>query len=417
LVNNHWAEFGPRLGFAYDLTGSGKTIVRGGFGIMYERIQGNDMYNAGSNIPFSFNANLNNVTLQNPNIQLSTGAAPTFTTIKAADITGLDIDNYKPSTSMQYSAGVQHSFGPKTVLSVSYVGNQNRHLNDYQNINLPSLSDLQRMSKPIPDFNYEAAPSLPFKGYRSISLARNEASGHYNSLQVDLNSQASKDLQLRAFYTLSRSIDPTTGGSGQDLNGVTNPYVGWRYDLGPSQFDRTHNFSANFIYSIPFLRSSSSAVMKSALGGWQISGIVTVESGLPINVTGGTNLVGGANSPGNRPDLNGKIAYMHKGVGADPAHQIQYFDTSVFTLAAPGTWGNLGHNALRGPGRDNWNLSLFKTFTFTESSGLQLRLETFNAFNHTQFQNVDTGVTDGRFGQFTSAYPARIVQLGGKVYF
>ena len=87
-MNDHWATFGPRIGFAYDLTGSGKTIIRGGFGIMYERIQGNDMYNAGPNIPFSLNVGLNNVELQNPNILLSTGAAPTFQTIKAADITG-----------------------------------------------------------------------------------------------------------------------------------------------------------------------------------------------------------------------------------------------------------------------------------------------------------------------------------------
>src|SRR5205085_6291670 len=163
----------------------------------------------------------------------STGAAPTFQTIKAADVTGLDIDNYKPSASMQYSAAVQHSFVPKTVLSVSHVGNQTRHLNDYQNINLPSQADFTAISNGT--LNYQNAASIPYRGFRAISLARNEASGHYNSLQVDLNSQASKDLQLRAFYTLSRSIDPTTGGSGQDLNGVTNPYLGWRYDLGPSQ--------------------------------------------------------------------------------------------------------------------------------------------------------------------------------------
>ena len=416
LVNDHWLSFGPRLGFAYDLTGSGKTVVRGGFAIMYDRVQGNDMYNAGSIIPFSLNVGLNAVEIQNPNVLLSTGAAPTFQTIVPADLNanngngGLAINNYKMPYSMQYSAGVQHSFGPKTVLSVSYVGNQNRHLNDYENINLPSLADLPAVaSLAMP---YVKAPSLPYKGFRSVSLAENEASGHYNSLQIDLNSQASKDLQLRAYYTFSRSIDPSTGGSGQDLNPVSNPYLGWRYDLGPSQFDRTHNFSANFIYSIPVLRNTSSRALKSALGGWQISGITTIESGLPLNVVGGGNNVVGAF---NRPNLTGKISYVHQVLPG--AQRIQYFDPSVFTAPAVGTWGDLGHDALRGPGRDNWNLSLFKTFALGEASGVQVKLETFNTFNHTQFQSVSNNLGDGRFGQFTSAYDARIVQLSGKLYF
>jgi len=421
LVNNHWATFGPRLGFAYDLTGSGKTVVRGGFSVMYERIQGNDMYNAGPNVPFSLNVGTSAVELQDPNVKLASGAAPPLP-INAASITGLAINNYKPTASTQYSAGVQHSFGPKTVLSVSYVGNLNRHLNDYRETNLPSLTDLAALDAPGSSAQWQAAASLPYKGFRSLSLAQDEANGHYNSLQIDLNSQFSRDLQLRAYYTLSRSIDPSTGGSGQDLNGVTNPYVGWRYDLGPSAFDRTHNFSSNFIYSIPVLRNSSSRVLKSALGGWQVSGIVTIESGLPVNVNGGSNDVVGANGGnegnGNRPDLTGKITYMKKVVpSTDPFTHFQYFDPTAFTGTAPGVWGNLGHNALRGPGRDNWNISLFKTFTFTETAGLQLRLETFNTFNHTQFQNVSNALGDGRFGQFTSAYPARILQLGGKVYF
>jgi hypothetical protein len=199
------------------------------------------------------------------------------------------------------------------------------------------------------------------------------------------------------------------------LNAVSNPYLGWRYDLGPSQFDRTHNFSSNFIYSIPVLRNSSSRALKSALGGWQVSGIVTIESGIPINVSGGSsNVVGQFN----RPNLNGKISYVHQVVpSTDPFAHIQYFNTSVFSDPGPGNWGNLGHNALRGPGRDNWNLSLFKTITLTENSGLQLRLETFNTFNHTQFQNSDNSLGDSRFGQFTSAYPARTIQISGKFYF
>jgi len=415
LVNNHWATFGPRVGFAYDLTGSGKTVVRAGLGIMYERIQGNDMYNAGPNIPFSLNAGATAVELQNPNILLSSGAPPTFATIKPADLNpgGLAINNYKPTTSTQYSAGIQHSFGPKTVLSASYVGNVNRHLNDYRNINLPSLAEL-----PLVDSNavqYTAASTLPYKGFRHLNMAQNEATGHYNSLQIDLNSQFTRDLQLRAYYTLSRSIDPSTGGSGQDLNAVTNPYLGWRYDLGPSLFDRTHNFSANFIYSIPVLRSSSSRILKSTLGGWQVSGIISISSGLPVNINDTTPIANNVVGNNNRPDLTGKIRYEEQVVGPQ---KIQYIDPAAFTsVTSAGTFGNLGHNALRGPGRDNWNLSLFKTFAFGETSGLQIRFESFNTFNHTQFQNVNNNFGQGTFGQYTSAYPARLIQLAGKVYF
>jgi hypothetical protein len=429
LVDNHWASFGPRLGFAYDLTGNGKTVVRGGFGIMYERIQGNDMYNAGPNIPFSLNVTLNNVEFTNPSKSIQTDAAAARP-INAASLTGLDRNNYKPPTSTQYSLGVQHALSSKTVLSVAYVGNTNRHQNDYRNINLPTQSALLPCAagQSYPDCGsigtaYQVAKGLPYPGFTQIRQSENEASSHYNSLQVDLNSQV-KDVQLRVLYTYSRTIDTTNGQNGGnaassgDLSNVSNPYAGWRFDIGPGGLDRTHALISNFIYDIPVFRHSSNRLVKSTIGGWQVSGIVTIESGLPINLsadTGVSSFLGaGASS---RPDLTGKISYARAVL---PGNQkIQYFDPSAFTAPTKGTWGNLGHNALRGPGRDNWDMSLFKNFSLSEARGsrFELRLETFNTWNHTQFQNVSTSFNDSRFGQFTSAYGARILQLGGKIYF
>src|SRR6266481_3843559 len=416
LVNNHWAAFGPRIGLAYDLTGSGKTVVRGGFGIMYERIQGNDMYDAGPNIPFSLNVGLQSVSLSNPGISLATGTLANRP-VNPADITGLAVNNYKLPASYQYSIGVQRQLNAKSVLTINYVGNQNRHQSDRSEYNLPNASALPAL---IGGAKYSLAPGLPFTGFRSIRLTAAEANTHYNGLQIDVNSQVGRDLQLRAFYTLSRSEDPSNGGTGGgDLNNVSNPFLGWRYDIGPSGFDRTHVADVNFIYDIPLLRHSQSRLVRSTVGGWQVSGIVTMESGLPINIgiSGGQGGNGLPNAT-NRPDLTGKISYPQTAV---PGKQqgIQYIDPATFSLPTLGTFGNLGHNALRAPGRDNWNLSLFKSFVFSETRGskLELRLETFNTWNHTQFNGVSRNLGSSNFGQFTSAFDPRILQLGGKVYF
>ena len=408
LVNNHWATFGPRIGFAYDLTGSGKTVIRGGFGIMYERIQGNDMYNAGPNIPFSLQVSSASVTMDNPSIAIGGTGGTVTLPINPASITGLDISDYKPPVSYQWSVGVQHAIGTKTVFTASYVGNVGRHQNDYRNINLPSETYLPQL---IGGANYNTAPGLPFSGFNTIALSENEANTHYNGLQIDLNSQLSHDLTLRAFYTLSRAYDPTNGNGGQDLQTVSNPYAGWRYDEGLSGYDRTNVAVVDFIYDIPLVRHSESKLLKSVVGGWQISGIVTMESGLPINI----NLSGGQGGNGvggnNRPDLTGTLTTPHT--------VNEWFSPSAFSAPAVGAWGTLAHNDLRGPGRDNWNLSLFKRFSLWESRGsyLELRLETFNTWNHTQFNATDNTLGDSRFGQVTSAFDPRILQLGGKIYF
>jgi hypothetical protein len=279
---------------------------------------------------------------------------------------------------------------------------------------------------------------MPYLGFGDIRLAENEANAHYNSLQLDLRGTAWKNLQYQFGYTYSKAIDAaTSNGSGGDLNNVSNPYVGWQYDVGPSPFDRTHVAFANFVYSIPLFNNSDSHAVRTMLGGWQLSGIVTMESGAPLaiglsgsyvlpngtKVSNVTNLFNGGfvTNSGNRPNISGSVGY--------PQSVNQWFDTSVFQgppcQTGPDCWGNLGHDAIRGPGRDDWNLSLFKNFVLSAERGssIEFRAESFNSWNHTQFKGdynnggISTNFGASNFGAVTAAFDPREFQLGLKVVF
>ena len=418
LVGDSWNNWGPRLGFAYDLTGQGKTVIRGGFGLMYERIQGNDMYNGAVNPPGDPNPTLNNVSLSNPGLQLSTGNVITAAALPVLPlgVTGI-ARHYPPPVSYQYSAGVQQSVGTHAVLSVSYVGSQGRHENYYQAINLPPENLLPGMVAAHALDNTK----VQYLGFGGIRLANNEGNAKYNSLQTSLNGTVHRDLHLQVSYTLSKAEDSTTSnGSGGDLNNATNPYVGWKYDFGPSQFDRRNIFFTNFVYDIPFFRNSPNGFVKGGLGGWGLSAIITEETGAPIDLgVSGTTASSIISNTGMRPNINGSISY--------PKTVASWFNTSVFSkpvcATGPDCYGNLGFDAIRGPGRNNFDLSLKKVFAFTERFKMEFRADAFNAWNHTQFKGdknnggIGNNVGSGNFGQVTSAFDGRQFQLGLKLMY
>ncbi|MGB7129465.1 MAG: carboxypeptidase regulatory-like domain-containing protein [Candidatus Sulfotelmatobacter sp.] len=437
LANNSWWNFGPRLGFAYDLTGRGTTVIRGGFGLMYERIQGNDMYNGATNPPFGLSFATNNVLFDDPN-KLANGSGTITIPVVPGSVTGIN-QNYPAPRTSSYSAGVQQAVGARTVFSISYVGSVDRHESYWQELNLPAYGDLAALQAGTTATPFNGL--VPYPGYTQLKMAYNGADSHYNSLQTELRGRVTHDLTLQAAYTLSRAIDPSTGssGNGWDLDYDSNPYAGWKYDVGPSSFDRTNIFFANFVYEIPFLRDSSNRFLKTAVGGWEFSGIVTAESGPPENIgINGENVasVFPGGDVANRPDITGSLSYPKaKVVGSTgQVTGIQWVDPSVFSIPAPGTWGNLGFDGVRGPGRDNWNLALFKNFVISEARGssFQFRAESFNTWNHTQFggagqnggfSNNFAGCVPGaagctsNFGQVTSAFDPRVFQLGAKLIF
>jgi len=413
-------------------------VLRGGYGVMYERIQGNDMYDGATNPPYGYTFSTNNVLFTNPSTSWtgSTISVP----IVPGSVTGPNI-NYPPPRVSQYSAGVQQAIGAKAVLSMSYVGSVDRHLSYFNEINLPQQSLVPCLAANTTALKNQYCTGgvqpaynglLPYQGYSSIKMAFNGGNSHYNSLQAELRGQVTRDLNLQAAYTLSKAIDPTTGngGNGWDLDSVTNPYGGWQYDVGPSNFDRRNIFFVNFVYNLPFFKDSSNRFLKTAVGGWVLSGIATMESGAPYNIgLSGQNAASifPSGAPSNRPDVSGSVSYpkTHVACSAGAGCPLQWLSPSAFSAPTFGTWGTLGFDAITGPGRDNWNLSLFKNFVISESRGsaFQFRAEAFNVWNHTQYggsgQNgaFSNSFGSGNFGQITNAFDPREFQLGAKLIF
>jgi hypothetical protein len=409
LVQNHWDTFAPRIGFAYDLTGDQKTILRAGGGIFYERNAGNEEYNMGSNVPFTNNASTTHPDLTNPVVDWTTGANAGTAPYTPHGFTGIP-DAYPITTVYQFNMGIQRQLTSSTVLSVGYVGNTANHLSQTQDINIVPANDPNRLAIcggncGFKGQQYNANFDRPYLGWSGINIVYNEGNSNYNGLQASLRATAWKHLTFNGTYTYSHAFDVIDG---QLFNNISNP-ANPAYDYSTAGYDRRHIATFSFVYDLPIFLNSARAT-KALLGGWTISGVVLAQSGNPLNVNAGSDNLGFGGDTTNHADLVAPISY--------PKTFNQWFSSSSFAQPAALTWGDSPRNIVKGPGRDNWNLSLYKTFQFTERAGLQFRAESFNTWNHTQFTGVDTGLFDGSgFGKVNATADPRVFELGAKVFF
>ena len=182
MVQNYYNTFAPRIGFAYDLTGNGKTVIRGGFGMFYERIQGNDVYNTGPNPPFSLNPTVSSVYFSDPSTSAINGQAAAVP-IFPAGITALAYTDYKIPTSMQWNFGIQRQIGQKAVFGVAYVGNSAYHQRDNRELNAVALSNPNRLA--IKNGTYNTNLARPYPGFSSITYGETATGSNYNSLQAN----------------------------------------------------------------------------------------------------------------------------------------------------------------------------------------------------------------------------------------
>jgi len=421
-------NLGPRIGFAYDIFGDGKTSLRGGVGVFYDRFNDDQVLQLVEAPPNVITATANFTTIKD--------LLATPLSLSPPGVFAIQTDYDSPAV-YNFSLGVQRDIGYNTVLDVAYVGSLARHLLQRRSINsvpygarfLPSSIDqtVQGGATPLPD-NF----LRPYKGYGDINLIEFASNSNYHSLQVQLNRRVTTRLAFGLSYTWSKAMDLVDGN-----NNNINPFIDPRVrNYGKAGFDRTHIFTLNYVYKVPGLsRHWDNALTRAVFDGWELSGITSFISGAPLgigyNLSPTADLVGGSGG-----GVDSRVVLVgDPNLPKDQRTPTRAFDTSVVRMPSRAEFGvgNAPKDAIRGPGINNWDISIFKNFKLAREGrvSLQYRLEMYNAFNHTQFggvgvSGVDTTAqfnpntgsqTNTLFGSYNAARDARRIVMGLKLNF
>ena len=409
-VNTFYSAFAPRLGFAYQL--GARTVVRGGFGIFWNTPgNGGNVLRLHRHVPFgpiySFNPGNQFVSRRVsdglptiPDLNLANADVP------VGSVIGVDPD-YQPGYARQFNLTFERQMSSSLLLKASYVGNQGRHLDTAYNLNqaVPGPGAVNNR-RPF----FAVRPTLA-----DVTWAVSDGTADYHALQLTAEKRLSHGLSGLLAYTWSHSIDTVGQAFGGGADGpLPQDPRNRQADRGNSPFDIRHRLTVAANYQLPFGKGqrwlSGDGAAPYLLGGWQVNTIATLQTGLPFTPT--LNAAVANTGTGSRPDRIGD-----GGTLADPTVD-RWFDTSAFATPASFTFGNAGRNILYGPGRVNFDFSLFKDFPVNDRVKVQFRAEAFNIFNHPQFDLPNASIGTSVAGTISGTVGTpRDIQFGLRVVF
>jgi carboxypeptidase family protein/TonB-dependent receptor-like protein len=400
-------NFSPRIGIAWDPFMKGKTVVRAGYGFYYDQVLvGIFEQNAFVNPPYNVSAVYSGtaVSFSNPS-----GGALGNVPVRALIASAPD---FQTPEVQQWSLGVQHEVFRNAVADISYVGTKGDHLIRPVNINYPQPVDVNRVG--IANAN----TVRPYLGYSTISMRETSAKSRYHGLLSSFNYRFGRGMSLTTSYTFSKNM--TDASNDRDAVDTPQNPLDYRPEYAEARTSRRHIFTTSYVYELPYFRKAANPFKRAILGGWQISGITDLQSGLPVpRVVTSASTVAAITGfyPNVVSDPNGGVAGT-----VDPLTGLPFvFDPAAFAAPAAGTYGNAPRAFARFFGRNQTNLSLIKNLYFDKENNvrLQLRAEAFNVFNHTQFSGagVTLAVPSTVFGRPSGARLPREFQFGAKLSF